>query len=129
MPAGRPTKYDPKMCEQLIECGKQGFSVNEMASYIGIHKDTLYDWVKTNTDFSDSLKIAVQESQTWWENKGREATFNGKDFNSTAYIFQMKNRFREDYSDVNKHEVKTDNPLVIVTTQPPDNDGNDKANG
>ena len=117
------------MCEQLIECGKQGFSVNEMASYIGIHKDTLYDWVKTNTDFSDSLKIAVQESQTWWENKGREATFNGKDFNSTAYIFQMKNRFREDYSDVNKHEVKTDNPLVIVTTQPPDNDGNDKANG
>jgi transposase len=121
MPAGRPTKYEPQMCEQLIKCGKQGFSVVEMACHIGIHKDTLYDWAKNNPEFSDSLKIAMQHSQDWWEKKGRAATFGEiEGFNPTAYIFQMKNRFREDYSDVNKHEVKTDNPLVIVTTQQPD---------
>lgn len=121
MAGGRPTKYDPKMCEQLIECGEQGFSITEMACHIGISKETLYDWSRNNQQFSDSLKIAVEKSQAWWEKKGRAATFGEiEGFNPTAYIFQMKNRFREDYSDVNKHEVKTDNPLVIVTTQQPD---------
>ena len=116
MPAGRPTKYDPSMCDKIIECGKSGCSVAEMAGTIGIHKDTLYDWAKSNQEFSDSLKIAIQESQIWWEQKGREATFGGiEGFNPTAFIFQMKNRFREDYADVNKHEVKSENPLVIVT--------------
>lgn len=115
MPAGRPTKYDPSMCEKLIECGKRGCSVTEMACAIGISKETLYVWAKDNKEFSDSLKIAVEHSQSWWEQKGREATFGGiEGFNPTAFIFQMKNRFREDYADVNKHEVKSENPLVIV---------------
>ena len=105
MPAGRPTKYTPQMCEDLIEAGKQGMGKAEMAAHIGIHRDTLNDWGKNNPEFSAALKEAVSQSQAWWERKGREgATGEVDGFNSTAWIFNMKNRFREDWRD--KHEVE-----------------------
>lgn len=104
MPAGRPTKYKPEFCETVIECGEQGMGRAEMARELGIDRATLADWVSSKPEFSRAVKEALDASQAWWERKGRSATFGGEDgFNATSFIFNMKNRFPEDWRD--KHEV------------------------
>lgn len=104
MPAGRPSKYDSLFCEMVIECGRQGMGKLEMCAEIGCHYTTFEDWQEKHSEFSEAVKEGLRQSQAWWERKGREATFNSKDFNATSYIFNMKNRFKEDWRD--KHEVE-----------------------
>lgn len=109
---GRPTKFRPEMCSAIIEMGKEGKGRMEMACEIGITKETWNDWQdeespRYNPDFSSAVKVALQHAQAWWEDKGRQATFNSEGFNATSYIFQMKNRFRDDWADrtVNEQTV------------------------
>lgn len=100
MPAGRPTKYKPEMCQTVIECGEEGMGRAEMARELGIHRSTFIDWQDQHEEFSDAVKEAVYRSQAWWEGQGRAATFGAiQGFNATSYIFNMKNRFKEDWKD------------------------------
>lgn len=100
MPAGRPSKYDQAMCERVIECGQEGMGRCEMAADLGIHYETFEAYQAKHPEFSEAVKAALRLSQAWWEGNGRKATFGGFDgFNATSYIFQMKNRFKEDWRD------------------------------
>ena len=101
----RPTKYDPETMLPVIESmGHSGESIAALAVALKIHKDTLYRWIKEKPEFSDAVKRFRLRSQLWWEDVGQRATFGGvKGFNATAFIFQMKNRFPDDYAD--RHEV------------------------
>jgi transposase len=105
MPAGRPTKYDPAMCDTVIQCGRDGKTLVGMADELDINRETLNEWMKIHPEFSDAVKEGLRKSQAWWEDQGRIATFGGVDgFNATSYIFQMKNRFRADWNDTLKSE-------------------------
>jgi len=115
MAGGRPTKYKPEFCEIAIECGKQGMGKAEIASKLGVVRETLWDWGNKKPEFSNALKRAYEEGLSWWERKGREATFGGVEgFNSTSYIFQMKNRFKEDWRDKHDHSVEVSGEIEIV---------------
>lgn len=103
---GRPTKYDPAFCEQVIELGEQGKSRTQIARTLGVVRQTLTDWEASHPEFSDAMSIAEEFSQAWWEDRGQEGISMGKDFNGFVFSFQMKNRFRNQYSD--KVEVKHD---------------------
>lgn len=117
MPAGRPTSYKPEYCADVIESGKIGRTLAEMAADIGVDRATIKDWQSTHPEFSSAIKTGLDHAQAWWTEMGRKMTFglpvelpNGevldpKNFNATSYIFQMKNRFREDWSDVRKTEI------------------------
>lgn len=108
-PIGRPSIYDPAMCDRVVECGREGMGVAEMSAEIGISRETFNAWRKSRPEFSDAVKEAVALSQAWWEKQGRMATFGAIDgFNATSYIFQMKNRFRDDWRD--KHEMEHSGP-------------------
>lgn len=104
-PGGRPSCYDPSFCDKVIELGKEGASKAEMALELGISRDSFNLYEKEKPEFSEAVKEAVSCAQGWWEKKGREAVFASKDFNATAFIFNMKNRFKEDWSDrvINEH--------------------------
>ncbi|MCH7499419.1 MAG: hypothetical protein IH886_05335 [Nitrospinae bacterium] len=91
-PGGRPSKYRPEMCDQVIELMGDGASLVEVAAKLGICKDTLHEWKKTNVEFSDSIKRGVQLSAAWWEEKGR-TNLENKDFSYTGWYMNMKNRF------------------------------------
>jgi DNA-binding XRE family transcriptional regulator len=91
------TKYKPELCSLVIKLGKEGASKTELACACGISRETMNQWEKSNPDFNSAVQVAVQHAQVWWEKMGREATFGTEKFNATAYIFQMKNRFRDDY--------------------------------
>lgn len=105
MPGGRPTKYKPEFCDKVIELAKVGASKAEMALELDIAYSTFDVWQNDIPEFSDAVKRAERISQGWWEREGRIATFGGKDgFNATSYIFQMKNRFSEDWRDKRETE-------------------------
>lgn len=112
MPAGRPTKYDPAMCEAVINAGAEGMTLAEMADILDIDRSTLADWREQHPEFSRAVKAGLDKAQAWWEREGRKATFGGVDgFNATSYIFQMKNRFREEWADRQLHGSDPENPL------------------
>lgn len=128
MPGGRPTKYKPEFCEVLIECGAEGMGKAEMAAELGIHHSTFNAWIEEKPEFSAAVKEAVSRSQAWWEREGRKATFGKTDgFNATSYIFNMKNRFPNDWRD--KREVDNTSsdgslsPTTIILRAAEDDDG------
>lgn len=112
MPAGRPSKYNPAMCEAVIEAGSQGMTLAEMADAIGVDRATVKNWMEEHEEFFRAVKSGLDKAQAWWERKGREATFGGIDgYNATSYIFQMKNRFKEDWADMKLLGSDPNNPL------------------
>lgn len=105
MPAGRPSKYDPAMCDVVIAAGADGKTLAGMAEALDIDRETLNAWREAHPAFSRAVKRGLEKAQAWWEEKGRVATFGGVDgFNATSYIFQMKNRFRDEWNDTVKQE-------------------------
>jgi hypothetical protein len=129
MPAGRPTKYRPEMCEVVVKSGAEGKTLLGMANDLDIQRETLNEWMKTHPEFSDAVKEGLQKSQAWWEDQGRIATFGGtKNFNPTSYIFNMKNRFPSDWREKQDVDLTSSDgtmtPQIIerVIVQPKDAD-------
>ena len=84
----------------MIELAREGASKAEIALDLDIAYSTFDVWQNENPEFSEAVKQASRISQGWWEKKGREATFGGiEGFNATSFIFNMKNRFKEDWRD------------------------------
>lgn len=118
MPAGRPTKYRKEMCDRVIELGAEGMGVCEIAADLGIHHSTFGAWQEQHPEFSAAVKEALRRSQAWWEGQGRVATFGGVEgFNATSYIFQMKNRFRDDWADRKQTELTGKDGGAIKTEE------------
>ncbi len=71
-----------------------GLSFESFADRIGVHKDTLYDWARKHTEFSDAKKEATAISQLLWEKTGLDAmAWKIPGFSAAIWIFNMKNRF------------------------------------
>lgn len=105
-PFGRPTKYDPSMLEDMKKVATNGASKAEMALTIGISRETFNNWEHSNPEFRDAVKECELLSQIWWEKHGRDGmTGDNPNFNATAFIFQVKNRFRGDYMDTSRTEI------------------------
>lgn len=99
---GRPTKYKKEYCEQLIEHFEEGFSYGSFAGKIGVNQDTLYEWEKVHPEYSESKKIGYSKSMYYWEKlglSGIKGETTGK-FAASPFIFMMKCRFRDEYSDI-----------------------------
>ena len=103
---GRPSDYDAKFCETVIALGQEGASKAEMAAGCGVTKQTLDNWCEAHPEFFGAVKEAVAFSQAWWEKQGRIATFGGiEGFNATSFIFNMKNRFPDDWREKSEQTV------------------------
>ena len=116
MPAGRPTKYDPAFCDQVIELGRDGASKAEMAAELGVARSTFTLWENEHDEFSVAVKVANDLAQGWWEKKGRSAVFGEvPNFNATAFIFTMKNRFQDEWRDkvTNEHTGPNGGPVQV----------------
>jgi hypothetical protein len=113
---GRPTTYHPDYCEQLIDHQSNGLSFESFAGVVGTCKQTIYTWTEKHPEFLDARKRAAEKCRLWWEKQGIEGLYNTTDYdqdgnplrsksiNATLWIFNMKNRFREEFSDRQQHE-------------------------
>jgi transposase len=106
-PVGRPTLYKPEYCEQIILFGKDGMSVAEICGEWEIAKQTFYDWQAAHKEFLDATTRARDLAQSWWEKNGRVNLLTEK-FNTTLWIKNMHNRFRDDWYESSRSEVKAD---------------------
>ena len=113
---GRPRDYRPEYCEQVIELGRLGKSVVQMACALDVHKDTLYEWVKVHPDFSDALTRAKQLSQDWWETKGQDG-LTTPGFNASLWSRSMAARFPDDYTERQKRELAGANGKDLFPTR------------
>lgn len=104
MPAGRPTKYDPAFVERVVPYLAQGYSCSALAGHLGVCYDTIWEWAKQYPDFSDAIKRGKQASAEWWENALRRNVLTGEG-NATAAIFGVKNRCRQEWSDMRQHDL------------------------
>lgn len=100
-PVGRPTKYDPEMCEKLLIMGRQGYSITEMAAKLCVHRDTLYEWAKVHIEFSDTLLVAMTHSEAWWEHLAHVAIkLPTSAFNTGLWSKIMSARFPHTYREL-----------------------------
>lgn len=54
--AGRPTVRTPDVNRKIEEAAALGCTVEEIAFYAGIHRDTLYSWMKDDLELSDRVR-------------------------------------------------------------------------
>jgi len=124
---GGSNKYKPEMLNVVIELMREGASKVEVCAEIGIDKATFYRWCDPKSDqfqadFCDTVTFGEQLCQAWWEKLGRTGTqtdSEGKNkVNPTMYIFNMKNRFKDDWKDMRTSENTGANggPIQIQAT-------------
>lgn len=53
---GRPTSYKPEYCEQAEKLCKLGATDKELADFFEVCEDTIHEWKKVHSEFSESLK-------------------------------------------------------------------------
>jgi hypothetical protein len=93
---GRPSKYDPKFCDLLVDHMSKGFSFESFAGLINVRTQTIYNWLKSEPNFLEAKSIAFERSRLFWEDVGIKHIKNiyqGDNLNTTLWIFNMKNRF------------------------------------
>ncbi|MEO1908787.1 MAG: hypothetical protein ABGX08_17370 [Citromicrobium sp.] len=113
----RPSDYDPAYCEKVIELGKEGCSVVEMAAEIGVSRNTLEtNWPEKHPEFLEAFTRARLLSQAWWEQQGRKAINKGSsEFNASVWSRSMAARFPHDWREVKGTELTGKDGAPIET--------------
>ena len=131
-PVGRPTKYDPAFCEEIVEVCAEGHSITGFAGKIGVDRDTITEWAKVYQEFSVALKRAKAAATYGIEKDANGIRKRGGGPGAaTMAIFQLKNFAEHEYTE--KSETKLtgdpDHPVairaierIIVDPNPPDSD-------
>lgn len=137
---GRPKKYDKKLLGAVYKLALLGAKNTQIIESLSIAKDTFYDWMKTNKEFSDTLKKgredadaavadslfrnAVGYSLTETDIRVVEGqivrTQIKKNYppNPTSGIFWLKNRQSQLWKD--KQEVLNTGDMTVKIEQAPD---------
>lgn len=107
MAAKKPTasKYDPAMCQTMIEMGKQGASQKMIWSQLGISKSTAETYKKKYPEFAEALDLALVHSQSYWESM-LLANLDNKNFNSRLAEIALRGQFSSDYRE--RMDIKQD---------------------
>ena len=107
---GRPSLYKPEFCETVIELGKQGKSITQMAAKLDVDKATVLRWRDEKEEFCTALTRALTYSQDWWENEA-QLGLKDRNFNAAIWHKSVASRFREDYAD-----RRDDAPQITIVT-------------
>ena len=93
-PGGRPTKYTPKVIEELNQYLKEAIpqnmkipTVEGIALKLGINKTTLYEWANKYPQFSNALEeLKMKQKEALTE----IGIFGGKEINATIVSLLLK---------------------------------------
>jgi hypothetical protein len=106
---GRPSEYRVEHCQLVIEFMGQGYSLTAFAGHIRVARDTVYEWVKRHSEFSDAVsraraaRITALETKLLRSRKGAE---------TSAAVFALKNADPLEWRDVrsvdHQHSMKVE---------------------
>lgn len=105
MPAGRPSKYDPKFCQMLIDHMAKGYSYETFGALINVAQSNVANWESKHPEFQEAKREAFGKCRLFWESLGINYIINVSErdpdgysksttLNNAAWIFNMKNRFK-----------------------------------
>ena len=119
---GRPTLYRPEYCQLVIDHMAKGYSLTTFAGLIGVAPDTVYEWIKVHSAFSESMSRARPARVLALETK----LLRSRDGAETkAAIFALRNADPEEWRNVkhqkHSHDVEietlTDAQLYAIASQ------------
>jgi hypothetical protein len=107
-PLGRPSKYDPAFCDQVVELGRLGKSFQQMAAILNTTYTSMQRWCEEHEDFRVALSQAQEYSQAWWEDMCQthmiEEQGSAK-LNASLWSRSMAARFPKTYRESTKQEI------------------------
>ncbi|NRA80154.1 MAG: hypothetical protein HRU18_18290 [Pseudoalteromonas sp.] len=95
---GRPTTYKPEYCKDAESFLAEGYSVAALAGHLNVVKSTIYEWKKTNEEFSNAVKRGQAKAVLFWEKQNIRLAQTGEG-NATSIIFGLKNRAPDEWRD------------------------------
>ena len=101
-PGGRPTKYKPAYCNEVISLMAEGLSLTAAAAELGIHRDTAYEWERTIPDFSDAIRLGRGKRTLKLE---RDLLNASEGPVVTSRIFALKNACAAEWQEKQHHAV------------------------
>ena len=107
-PVGRPSKYDSAFCERVIQLGKLGKSIEQIACELDVGTKTIYNWRDEHPEFLRALDMAREFEQNWWETIAQTHMIEEKDaakLNASIWSRSMAARFPKKYRESTKQEI------------------------
>lgn len=111
-PVGRPSKYRPEYCDEIIELGKNGKSIAQMAAHFDVDKASVFRWAEEHEDFRTALARAKAHSQKWWEDQAQK-NLSDRNFNAQLWLKSVASRFRDDYTERTQTELSGPNGAPV----------------
>ena len=110
---GRPTKYKPAYCTEVINTMATGLSLTAFAGEIGVARSTINEWIDNVPEFSEAVRVA-KAKRTLALERGMLSAENGPAV--TARMFALKNADPEEWREKQhvQHEVSDDLSALIA---------------
>ena len=112
-PVGRPKKtlndLPPGWKTKLREMGEEGMLDIDAIVYLGISRETFYEFLKEYEDFTNTVNEMRDLSHTWWASIPRKGFKDGKskDVNSNLWHLVMRNKFKEEWNTEKRVDLTT----------------------
>jgi hypothetical protein len=121
MPAGRPTKYDPAYCDQVLDDMAEGYSLTAFAGKIGVTRSTINEWREHYPDFSVACTRALALRLRFWEQTALSVAAKGTGGPGAATVitFGLKNMGGDEWRDKQtiEHTVDEDTAAALAAAR------------
>jgi len=117
-PVGRPSLYDPKYCEEVIELGKIGKSSEAIGAILGVGTATLYRWRDEFEEFREALALAKEFELHWWEDIAQTHMIENREsdkINASIWSRSMAARFPKKYRESTKTEITGADGIPLIS--------------
>jgi len=120
-PVGRPKKTLadlPQYWEtKLKEMGAEGMLDIDAITYLGISRETFYEFYKEYPDFTNTINEMRDLSHTWWASIPRKGFKDGKskELNSNLWALVMRNKFKDEWNTEKKVDITTGGDKIDST--------------
>jgi len=90
---GRPTDFHEKYYDEIVELRAAGLTIVEIARKWNVSRECVYNWVRTDSRFSDAFTRAKEAWLSWYYETGRQNLHDvqekgsGTRFNERLYKF------------------------------------------
>ena len=112
---GRPSKFSPAYCNEVIIHMAEGASLSSFAGEIGVARSTINEWMGQHPQFSEAVNVGKVKCAAWWEKVNRKIAVDGGGTGSAqACALGLKNMAADDWREKAEFDVRlTDLPDLI----------------
>ena len=89
---GRPSKYDAKIADRIVNVLERGVSKSDAARYCGINLFTLHSWIKRKPEFAQKCREAMAKASVLAHGQEVNAIIEGKPWAIQSFLNREERR-------------------------------------